>query len=96
MVSLEQIRAKLLEAIRTSGMTQAELAKRVGVIQQSIAAYLHQGKMPALDTFANLCAVLDLDANEILCISEYTAPKQKTVTVSNSFNNNSGKIDFKA
>lgn len=27
--------------------------------------------MPALDTFANLCAVLDLDANEILCVSEY-------------------------
>lgn len=27
--------------------------------------------MPALDTFANLCAVLDLDANDILCVEEY-------------------------
>ncbi len=25
--------------------------------------------MPALDTFANLCAVLDVDANDVLCIS---------------------------
>lgn len=28
--------------------------------------------MPALDTFANLCEVLDLDANEILCINKNT------------------------
>ena len=49
-------------------MTQTELAKRIGVCQQAIGQYLHQKKMPSLETFANLCAVLDLDANEILCI----------------------------
>ncbi len=27
--------------------------------------------MPALDTFANLCAILDVDANDILCIADY-------------------------
>jgi hypothetical protein len=31
--------------------------------------------MPALDTFAKLCAVVDADANEILCISEYKDKK---------------------
>ena len=71
MVKLDHIRNKLIEAINQSGMTQTEIAKRIGVIQQTIAAYLHQNKMPALDTFANLCAVLDLDANEILCVDEY-------------------------
>lgn len=94
MTTLSQIRTKLIEAIQQSGITQTELAKRVGVIQQTIAAYLHQNKMPALDTFANLCEVLDLDANDILCIHEYA--EKKAVTVNNSFNNNSGKIDFKA
>lgn len=68
MVTLDEIRKKLIEAIKQSGMTQTELAKRVGVCQQAIGQYLHQNKMPALDTFANLCAVLDVDANEILCI----------------------------
>lgn len=95
MITLEQIRAKLISAIRNSGMTQTELAKRVGISQKTIASYLMGKAMPALDTLANLCEVLDLDGNDILCIHEY-APKQKTVTVSNSFNNNSGKIDFKA
>lgn len=69
MVTLDQIRARLQEAIRQSGMTQTELAKRIGVIQQSIAQYLSGRSMPALDTFANLCAVLDVDPAYILCLS---------------------------
>ncbi len=95
MVTLEMIRAKLVEAIRQSGMSQTELAKRIGISQSGIAHYVKGDKMPALDTFANLCAVLDVEPSDILCIREYAEPK-KTVTVRNSFNNNSGKIDFKA
>ena len=68
MITIEDIRIQLIEAIKQSGMTQTELAKRIGVCQQAIGQYLLQKKMPSLETFANLCAVLDLDANEILCI----------------------------
>ena len=68
MITLEAIRAKLVEAIRTSGMTQTELAQKIGVVHQSVAQYLSGRAMPALDTFANLCKVLELDANDILCI----------------------------
>ena len=71
MIDLDKIRRKLQEAIKNSGMTQTDLAKHVGVIQQTIACYLSGKAMPALDTFAKLCAVLDLDANEILCVDEY-------------------------
>lgn len=95
MITNEQIRAKLVAAIKSSGMTQTEIAKRTGVIQQAIAQYISGRAMPAVDTLANLCDVLDLDANDILCLHEY-AENKKTVTVSNSFNNNRGKIDFKA
>ena len=95
MVTLDEIRAKLISAIRNSGMTQTAIAKKLGIYQSAIQQYLSGRAMPALDTLANLCALLDLDANDILCIHEYAEPK-KTVTVSNSFNNNSGKIDFKA
>ena len=69
MITLEQIRKKLQEAIRQSGMTQTQLAKKIGVIQQSIAQYLSGRAMPALDTFANLCVALDLDPADILCIN---------------------------
>ena len=71
MIELNSIRAKLQDAIKQSGMTQKELAQNIGVIQQAVGQYLSGRAMPALDTFANLCAVLDLDANEILCVNEY-------------------------
>ncbi len=67
MISVEQIRKRLQEAIKQSGMTQTQIAKKIGVRQQTIANYLHQNKMPALDTFANLCKVLEVDTNYILC-----------------------------
>ena len=67
MITIEQIRIKLIEAIKQSGMTQTELAKQIGVCHQAIGQYLYQNKMPALDTFANLCVVLDIDPADILC-----------------------------
>ena len=95
MITNEQIRAKLIAAIRGSGITQKELAERIGIAQQSLAQYLTGRAMPAVDTLANLRDVLDLDANDVLCLREYAEPK-KSVTVNNSFNNNHGNIDFKA
>jgi len=68
MITLEDIRNKLVEAIKLSGLTQTEIAKRLNVKQPSIAKYLSGKSMPSLDTFANLCVILDLDANEILNI----------------------------
>lgn len=73
MVTLSQIQIKIAEAIKLCGLTQTELAKRLGVSQPSIAHYIKGDKFPALDTFANLCAVLDLDANEILCLTVQTS-----------------------
>lgn len=67
MVTLEQIKIRLAEAIKLSGKTQAEIAKKIGVSQPSIAHYVRGDKMPALDTFANLCIVLDVDPADILC-----------------------------
>ncbi len=71
MITLSKIRNKLIEAIQVSGMTLTELSKRLGITVQTVSCYVHGKKMPALDTFANLCAVLDLDANDILCLNEY-------------------------
>ncbi len=71
MITLDKIQTRVAEAIRQSGLTQTELARRLGIGQATVAHYVKGDKMPALDTFANLCAVLDLDANDILCIEEY-------------------------
>ncbi len=69
MITLEQIRKSIADAIKQSGLTQTELAAKIGVKRQQVSCYIHGTKMPALDTFANLCAVLDVDANDVLCIS---------------------------
>lgn len=68
MITTEQIKKNLAEALKQSGKTQKAIAEKIGVCQQIISAYINGTKLPALDTLANLCIVLDLDANEILCI----------------------------
>lgn len=66
MITLEEIQKRLSEALTESGLTQKEIASKIKITQSSIAHYKKGDKMPALDTFANLCIALDLDANEIL------------------------------
>ena len=67
MITLEQIQNRLAEAILQSGLKQGELAEKIGVKQSQISCYVHGKKLPALDTLANLCMVLDVDTNYILC-----------------------------
>lgn len=69
MVTLDQIRERLQATIKQSGMTQTELAKRLNIYQSAVGQYLSGRAMPALDTFANLCAVLDIDPAYILCLT---------------------------
>ncbi len=68
MITLEQIQQNISKAITESLMKQQEMANKIGVKHCQITFYKQGKKMPALDTFANLCKVLDLDANEILGI----------------------------
>lgn len=71
MIKQEQIKQKIAAAIKQSGLTQTEIANRLGISQQTVSCYIKGDKMPTLDTFANLCAVLDEDANDILCVGKY-------------------------
>ena len=68
MITLLQIQQQIAEAIKQSGMTQTEIGKKLGVSQQSIYHYVKGDKLPALDTLANLCVLLDVDPSDILCV----------------------------
>lgn len=70
MITLEQIQQRLAEVIRQSGLTQTELARRLKVTQSSIAHYKKGDKLPALDTLANLCKILDVSPAYILCFED--------------------------
>ena len=67
MITLQDIQKNLASAIKQCGLTQTELGKRLGVSQQTISHYLKGDKLPALDTFANLCAIIDVAPQDILC-----------------------------
>ncbi len=66
MVILEEIRNNLISAIKDSGFSQTEIARRLNIKQQTVQQYMSGRSMPALDTFANLCIVLDVDPADIL------------------------------
>lgn len=68
MITLLQIQSRLAEAIKQSGISQTELAKQLNISQSAVAHYVRGDILPALDTLANLCKALDLDANYILCL----------------------------
>lgn len=70
MITAEQIRERIAEAIRQSGMTQTELADKVGIKQPTIGQYLSGRAMPSLETFANLCRILDVSSDEILGLKD--------------------------
>ena len=68
MITLDKIQKALAEALKQRTMTQAELASKIGVKQCMISHYISGRSMPALDTLSRICTILDLDANEILCV----------------------------
>ncbi len=78
MITLQQIQEKLIEAIKQSGMTQTALAKALNIKQQTIACYIAGKAMPALDTLANLCVILDIDPADILCTDQHGTQKKTT------------------
>lgn len=67
MVTLEQIQTRLAEAIKQSHFTQSEIARQINIKPSNISHYIKGDKLPALDTLANLCKLLDVDTNYILC-----------------------------
>ena len=70
-MELTDIQLRLRECIRRSGITQKELANKIGVSAQTVSKYMKADVFPALDTFAKLCSALDVSANYVLGLGEY-------------------------
>ena len=66
MIELKDIQIRLREEIKNSNLTQKEIAQKLGINPSTVSKYLRLNKFPAIDTFANLCEILDVSADEIL------------------------------
>ena len=78
MITKEQIKKKIHVAIEESELTQREIAERIGVHQGTVSQYKKGYRMPSIEVFVKLCEVLELDANEILCIFDEVNYVRKT------------------
>lgn len=66
MIRIDEIQKRLREAIAQSGISQKDLADKLGINPSTVSKYMRLDKYPSLDTFANICEVLDVSADEIL------------------------------
>ncbi|MCM1195358.1 MAG: helix-turn-helix domain-containing protein [Firmicutes bacterium] len=45
-------------------------AEKLGINPSTVSKYLRLDKFPSLDTFANLCKILDVSADDILGLNK--------------------------
>ncbi|MDE5548719.1 MAG: helix-turn-helix domain-containing protein [Clostridia bacterium] len=79
MITYAQIQNKLTKAVEQSKLTKAEIAQKIGIKESTLDKYLYGNTKPPVYIFANLCKILNLDANDILCVAnckEYIKKRQ--------------------
>ena len=63
---LDEIQVRLRDAIKSSGMSQKEIAEQVGIHPSTVNKYVRTDKFPSIDTFALLCKALNVSSDTIL------------------------------
>ncbi len=66
----EIFKQRLLEEIKQSGLTNKELAEKIGVSPEMITQYYTTKKLPKLDTFTKLCKVLNVSSDYLLGLKD--------------------------
>ncbi len=68
-MELSKIQLRLRECIKSSSLSQKDIARKIGVSPQTVSKYMKKDIFPALDTLAKLCALLDVRSDYILCLT---------------------------
>lgn len=61
-------------ALKRKGITQEQLAAKVGTTQRSISAYVRGEQQPSIETLATICQTLNLNLNQILHLKDTNQP----------------------
>ena len=66
MIRIEEIQERLRNAIKSGGTVQKEIAENLQINPSTVSKYIRLDKYPSLDTFANLCQIIDVSSDDIL------------------------------
>lgn len=66
MIDIKDVQIRLREEIKWSGITQKELAEKLGINASTVSKYMRLDKYPSLETFANICEILEISSDEVL------------------------------
>ena len=69
-IELKDIQRRIREEIQNSNLSQRQIAEKLGINPSTVSKYMRQDKFPSLETFANLCKILDVSADDILGIND--------------------------
>lgn len=61
-------------ALKRKGITQQQLAEKIGTTQRSVSAYVRGEQQPSIETLADICQTLNLNLNQILHLQESNHP----------------------
>lgn len=67
---IDEIKLRLRNAIKSSGLSQKEIAKRVGIHPSTVSKYVRMEKYPSIDTFATLCRAIGVSSDRILGLND--------------------------
>ena len=67
---IDDIKLRLRDAIKNSGLSQKEIARRVGIHPSTVSKYARMEKHPSIDTLAALCRALGVSSDRILGLDD--------------------------
>ena len=67
---IDDIKLRLRDAIKNSGLSQKEVARRVGINPATVSKYVRMEKYPSIDTLALLCRAIGASSDRILGLDD--------------------------
>lgn len=61
----------LRDLMEEVGVGQNQLAREIGVSNQTISYYITKKRMPSLPTFINICIALECDPDDLVPMYDY-------------------------
>lgn len=70
MANTDLIKNRLKDAIKQSGISQSALSRQLSLSPSCIAHYVKGDILPSLETFTDICKILDVDPAYLLGIED--------------------------